>query len=159
MTNQWNQGRELILAMLADNRLSQITPNRDQAEVLLTQARQHLSSATTLALSDPEGSYVLAYDAARKALTAVLEVQGLRTSSARGHHLNLFDAVVAQLDPPMGKDLRPFSRMRRRRNEVEYPSIEMPAMTATDVLEDVGKASVIVEVCSKVIDHLPAFAF
>jgi hypothetical protein len=45
----------------------------------------------------------------------------------------VYDAVRAQLDPPLGSTLRPFTRMRQRRNQAEYPSSTAPAVTATEV--------------------------
>ncbi|MFJ5292462.1 hypothetical protein [Streptomyces sp. NPDC088348] len=53
----------------------------------------------------------LIYDAARKALAAALENQGLRATS-RGGHIAIRDAALAQFEPPLGKILRPFDRMR-----------------------------------------------
>jgi hypothetical protein len=44
------------------------------------------------------GGYALAYDGARKALTAILENEGLRPTT-RGGHLAVFEAVRAQLGP------------------------------------------------------------
>jgi YD repeat-containing protein len=61
---------------------------------------------------DPEGAYTLAYDAARRALTAVLQNQGPRATS-RGGHTAVYEAVRAQLDPPLGSILRPFTNMPR----------------------------------------------
>ena len=80
----------------------------------------------------------LVCDAARKALTAVLENQGLRPA-ARGGHLAAYDAVRAQLDPPPGKALRPAGRMRRQRNDAEYPPSTAPAPTAANVREDIPR--------------------
>jgi hypothetical protein len=68
----------------------------------------------------PLAGYALAYDAARKALTAILENQGLRPTT-RGGHLAVYEAVRAQLEAPMGRLLRTFNRMRTRRHDAEYP--------------------------------------
>ncbi|WP_236808213.1 hypothetical protein [Amycolatopsis albispora] len=84
--------------------------------------RTHIASARLLIDSDPEGAYTLAYDGARRALAAVLQNQGLRATS-RGGHIAVYEAVRAQLDPPLGSTLRPFNRMRIRRNEVAEKAI------------------------------------
>src|SRR5439155_23310546 len=89
------------------------------------------ASAQTIMAVDPVGAYQLLYDAARKALSAVLENQGLRATS-RGGHIAVFDAVMAQLHPPLGQVLRPFDRMRRRRNEAEYPRADRPTFNADE---------------------------
>jgi len=123
---RWDQGRTVVERMLADQQLQRVPASREQADRLIAQARTHLSSAANIRAADPPGGYALVYDAARKALTAVLENQGLRPRT-RGGHLAVYDAVRAQLDPPLGKTLRPFDRMRRQRNDAEYPPSNAPA--------------------------------
>ena len=157
MTRPWDQGRADIEAMLADGRLDQVPPSREQANLLVSQARAHVQSALAIADTDPTGGYALAYDAARKAMAALLENQGLRVTSKRGHHVALYEAVLAQLDPPMGLRIRPFARMRTRRGHAEYPTRHEPAITAHDVLDDTAKAADIVSLCDGVLDHMPVF--
>jgi hypothetical protein len=100
--------------------------------------------------------YRSAAGAARMALTAVLENQGLRPTS-RGGHIAPSSAVAGQLDPPMGAVLRPFDRMRRTRNRSEYPSFTTPEVTADDVLADSPAATAIVETCENVLDEMSPF--
>ena len=122
MSLRWDQGRGTIEDMLAAGALEQVPDSREHADLPIAQAREHLASAKAIADSEPEGGYAMVYDAARKWLSAVLENQGLRTTSLRGHHQADYDAVFAQLEPPMGKDLRPFRRMKQNRGSAEYPS-------------------------------------
>ena len=117
---------------------------------------RHLDSARVISEADPVGAFQLLYDAARKALSAVLENQGLRATS-RGGRLAVRDAVSAQLDPPLGSVLRPFDRLRRRRNQAEYPSGEHPAVEADDVERDLIKVEKIVEVTVHVLDQMSPF--
>jgi len=151
---RWEQGRAIVDAMIAEGRLERVPASREQADVLISQAVAHLNSARVIASSDPPGGYAMAYDAARKALLAVLENQGLRPTSVGGHHAALGEAVVAQLVPPLASTFRPFQRMRRRRNSLEYPSTAEPAMTEQDVLDDCAKADDIVDACSRVLDQM-----
>lgn len=153
---KWNQGRAEIEAMLAAGELQRVSPSREHADRLLVQASQHIGSARLTAGTDPEGAYALAYDAARKALAAVLENQGLRATT-RGGHLAVYGAVRAQLDPPLGAGLRPFDRMRRQRNAQEYLSFDAQALTAEDVLEDVIKAEQIVDIATRALDQMSPF--
>jgi hypothetical protein len=153
---KWNQGRTEIDAMLAAGELQRVSPSREHADRLLVQAGQHIGSVRVAAAADPEGAYALAYDAARKALAAVLENQGLRATT-RGGHLAVYRAVRAQLDPPLGTVLRPFDRMRRQRNAQEYPSFDTPALTAEDVLEDVIKAERIIDLATRALDEMSPF--
>lgn len=153
---KWDQGRDEIERMIATGEIERIHPDRNAADQLLAQSRSHLGSAVAIATSDPEGAYSLMYDGARKALAAVLENQGLRATS-RGGHLAVYTAVVAQLDPPMGSDLRPFDRMRRRRNTLEYGAKTHNPVTAEEIEEDAVKAHVIVGVAERVLDSMSPF--
>jgi hypothetical protein len=141
---RWDQGRAVIDRMLADHQIQRVPASREQADRLISQARNHLRSAAEICDQDPSGGYALVYDAARKALTAVLENQGIRPIT-RGGHLAAYEAVRAQLDPPMGKILRPFDRMRRQRHDAEYPPGNTPALTPDDVREAVPKAAGIID--------------
>lgn len=155
---RWSQGRADIDDMLAAARppLQRVPPSREHADRLLDQARRHVVTARMSAESDPEGAYALMYDAARKALTAILENQGLRPTS-EGGHLAVYHAVLAQLDPPMGGKLRPFDRMRRRRRDAEYPSSDAPMLTADDVVDDLPKAEEILVIAAQVLDQMSPY--
>jgi hypothetical protein len=142
--------------MLSRGELERVPPSREHADLLLAQAHRHLASAGAVVTIDPTGAYQLLYDAARKALGAVLENQGLRATS-RGGHIAVVDAVTAQLDPPLGGVLRPFDRMRRRRNEAEYPIQGRPAVNAEEVGRDLPKVQQIVDLATRVLDEMSPY--
>lgn len=150
---RWNQGRDAIHRMLADSELQRVPASREHANRLILQARKHLISANEICEDDPAGGYTLIYDAARKALTAVLENQGLRPTT-RGGHLAVYEATRAQLDPPMGQVIRPFDRIRRQRHDVEYPPTAAPQIDANDVRED---AAAIVALSERLLDEMSPF--
>lgn len=60
----------------------------------------------------------LAYDAARKSATALLAYQGLRPASDGGH-IAVVETIHAQF--PKVPGLASLDRLRRRRNQSEYP--------------------------------------
>ena len=155
---RWAQGRAAIDQLLAQHRLQQVPPSRTYADRLLESARRHLVSAAATADDDPDGCAALLYDAARKSLAAVLANQGLRATS-NGGHLAIYDAVTAQLDPPLGKILRPFDRLRRQRNQAEYPPIDRPApeLAPADLSQDIAVARKIVDTCAQVLDQMPVY--
>lgn len=126
--------------------------------MLIQQARKHLGSAAATSRSDPEGSAALLYDAARKALTGVLANQGLRATAAGGH-LATYEAVHAQLVPPLGAVIRPFDRLRRQRNQAEYPTADkpLPVLESADLIEDIAKAGDIVDACARILDQMPVY--
>ena len=153
---RWNQGRTEIDKLIADGELQRVPPNREHADQLLVQSRKDLASAELLLDSNPKRAYESLYDAARMALTAVLENEGLRPTS-RGGHIAPYSAVIAQLDQPMGAILRPFDRMRRTRNRSEYPSFTTPDVTPDNVRADLPVAESIVEVCGSVLDEMSPY--
>src|SRR5580693_8875826 len=71
--------------MLERGELSQVTANAELADRLMATARQHLASVRLLADSDPYLAYVAVYDAIRKALSALLQIQGLRATTSGGY--------------------------------------------------------------------------
>lgn len=153
---RWNQGRAAIEKLISDGELQRVPPSREHADQLLAQVRRDLASADLLRDSNPKRAYESLYDAARMALTAVLENQGLRATS-RGGHITPYTAVAAQLDPPMGAVLRPFDRRRRTRNRSEYPSFTTPEVTADNVVADLPSATAIVGTCASVLDEMSPF--
>lgn len=142
--------------MVKRGELDKVSPNRAHADELLGQARRHLTTSKAAAHGDPEGAYQLAYDAARKALSAILENQGLRATS-RGGHIAVREAVTAQLDPPMGAVLKPFDRMRRRRNQTEYPAADSPNVTRNEIDRDSEKVEQIIDLATRVLDQMSPY--
>ncbi|MFI9581283.1 hypothetical protein ACIHCQ_05450 [Streptomyces sp. NPDC052236] len=153
---RWNPGRATVDALIGSGELERVPASQQAAESELVRARKHVGSVQQLLATDPEGAYTLAYDAARRALAAVLQNQGLRATS-RGGHTAIYEAVRAQLDPPLGSILRPFNRMRARRNEVEYRSSEAPTVTPEEVAADLVKVEALIELAEKAIPNMPRY--
>jgi hypothetical protein len=142
--------------MIGRGEIERVPASRDHADVLIAQARHHLSAVQAIVAIDSVGAYQLLYDSARKALAAVLENQGLRATS-RGGHIAVLDAVSPQLDPPLGPILRPFDRLRRRRNQAEYPALDSPRIDQDLVLGDLPKVREIVDAAEKVLDQMSPY--
>ncbi len=140
----WTKGSDRIDYLVAEGKLQRVPASKELALALIADGRRHLTSAERIADDDPQGAYALAYDAARKAMAAVYEAQGLRATAAGGHVV-LHDAAEAQFEPPLGHLFKPFNRMRRRRHEVEYASTENPEVTAEEVRRDVTKAQALID--------------
>jgi hypothetical protein len=153
---RWEQGRDVVDDLLARGSFTRVTPNRELANTLIAQARAHLASGAAVVDTDPAGAFTLVYDAARKALTAILVNQGLR-AGGDGAHAVLLDAVLAQLDPPLGTTFRPFAWMRPLRNHTQYPAPEHPVARAEDVEEAMPAARAMIDAAAKVIEQMPAY--
>ena len=149
---RWATGAEQITAMLDAGELEQVAPSPQNAARLLVEAERHLRSAALLATDDPAGAYDMLYAAARKAMAAALAVQGLRATS-KGGHLAVQDAVTHQLGST-GSVVRPFGRLRRTRNDADYPRLDSPELTTDDINEDLPKARQIVSAMTALLRHL-----
>jgi len=153
---RWAQGEHEIDGMLERGELEYVTPSHDHAALLMDQAEAHLGSAQPLVETDPPSAFTLLYDGARKALTALLAVQGLRPTRAGGH-VAVQQAAEAQLGPNTKHLVRAFGGLRRRRNESEYPSPEDPPVTVEEARDGLDDARSIVEVAQRLLPHLGPF--
>lgn len=68
-------------------------------------------------------AHTLAYDAARKAVEAVLLAMGVRASRTGGHHTTVAAAEAILIPPPPSRrrNVLSFARARNVRHEDEYP--------------------------------------
>jgi uncharacterized protein (UPF0332 family) len=142
--------------MIERRELTQVTANAELADRLLATGRQHLVSARLLAASDPYLAYAAVYDAIRKALSALLQVQGLRASTTGGH-LAVMHAIQAQFGASMGAILRPVDRIRVTRHEAEYPG-QATYIDEDTVRDDMPAAEAVVEAVAKALPHLSPFS-
>jgi len=147
---RWNKGSEVIERLLAAGHLERVPADGDTAAALIASARRHIASAATTANDDPEGAFALAYDAARKTATALLAHQGLRPTSAGGH-LVLVEAINAQFPGVAG--LKSIDRLRRRRNQAEYPD---PQHYDSVISDEVADAIEVAEACVAAAEKLIA---
>jgi hypothetical protein len=150
----WEQGRATVDQLLATGKVEHVPANLEAARSLVDKSRVHLRSAAVLADTDVDLAYDALHAANRKALTAVLLAQGLRPTRLGGH-VAVYDAVRAQLDPPMGGTLAPYSRIRRARNAGDHLD-ELPA-TGDDVRGDLPLCEAIVEVADTILGQMPPY--
>lgn len=137
---------DVIEQMLASRRLDRVDPNLEHALAVVQMAERHVATAKVLATMDDQSmAFTAAYDGARKALTAVLAVEGLRVRPVGGAHRN---TGVAAAEFVNDASLDEFDWMRQVRNATEYPDIDSPTATAQDVVEAISAAEAIVDVCS-----------
>lgn len=150
MMVRWNKGSEVIERLLDDRHLEEVPADADTVDHLIAAASRHIESATTNAGSDPEGALALAYDAARKAATALLAHQGLRPTSTGGH-IAVVDAINAQF--PGVEGLKSLDRLRRRRNQAEYPDPrDYDPVTQDEVDDAIAAASACVNAAETLLD-------
>jgi HEPN domain-containing protein len=136
---RWRKGEEQVTRLIEQRHLQRVAVDPETAAALLTSAGRHVESARQTADTDPEAAYALAYDAARKSATALLAYQGLRPTTAGGH-IAVVDVMRAQFPGVPG--LTSLDRLRRRRNQAEYPDPKTyDPITATEANEAIKVAA------------------
>ena len=115
--SRWPRGEAEIEQLVASKQLQRVVGGQANGEHLLERAARTVATASEIAPDDPDSAFVLAYDAARYAATALLAQQGLRPTTSGGHYV-----VEVALRAQFGDGFRSFGAMRRRRNELEYPT-------------------------------------
>jgi uncharacterized protein (UPF0332 family) len=150
--SRWPRGETQIEELIANKQLQRVIGGRANGSHLLQKASRTLESAGGIAEQDPDSAYVLAYDAARHAGTAILAHQGLRPTTAGGHY-----AVEVALRAQFGDGFRPFGAMRRRRNELEYPTGPGETTTHDEAQKAIQDASALLRAAQQLLPTLSIF--
>jgi hypothetical protein len=149
---RWKLGEAEVEALLAAGELQKLTGDASNGERLMEKSSVTVATARLALDADPDSAYVLAYDAARQALTALLAHQGLRPTTKGGHY-----AVERAARAQFGSGFRQFGALRRRRNELEYPERPDDEATADEATDAVSHAEAIIASATGLIDQLGLF--
>jgi HEPN domain-containing protein len=157
MTVRWAPNEQAVEWFIRRAKIERLAPSGANARHLVQEARRHLASAEVLAgTDDVSAAFVMAYDAARKALTAILAVQGLRVRGGTGGHAVLLDVARPQF-PDHAMALSRFDWLRNLRNATQYPDFQRPTATVEDVDAAIPAASQIVDLAETFItQHDPS---
>jgi hypothetical protein len=158
----WNQGRDVIKRLLAGHELERVPPNREIAGRIIAKARQDVATAVKFRGDGRDAvAHNLLYEAARRAMAAVLEVQGLRPDT-RGDRRSYFevscaqvvcDAARAQFDPPHGAAVETLARLIREVTAAEYEFVPAPVITERDV----RAVTDVIDLAEGLLDQMPPF--
>jgi hypothetical protein len=149
---RWHQGEAEIEALVQKGHLQLLAGSQANGTAWLDRARNTIGTAATIASSDPSSGFVLGYDAARYACTGLLVQQGLRPTSDGGH-VAVERAVRAQF----GKTFHGYGALRRRRNELEYPSHPDDLADVDEVLTAIEASKALIDATGKLLPHLGFF--
>jgi hypothetical protein len=125
--------------MFAQGELERVEPDEDTAALAFEEARLHVQSAGAIAATDRNGAYQLAYDAARKAVTAHMRRVGARVRRGEGAHVLTAKYAQYTLDVELGDRLE---SIRRRRNRSEYGTA---LISAGEVREAIAVAAALID--------------
>ncbi len=132
--------------LIAKGLIEAVESDRTMAEQWVSDARRHLEAAQAIEIIDPLGAYVLAYDAARKAVAAALLMTGHRVRSRPGSHQALAQYAKVLARETGESALEQFDRLRRERNRSEYGS---RSFGRAEVSEAIRSAGAILEACAR----------
>ncbi|MEU0518572.1 hypothetical protein [Streptosporangium sp. NPDC006007] len=149
---RWTRGEADIERMLASGELQRVRGEAADGGGWLEKATTTLTSAEGLKVDDPNSAYTLAYDAARFACAGLLAQQGLRATTSGGHY-----AVQQAMIRQFGPTFEPYSTMRRRRNELEYPEFPDEIVETAEADHAVTAARSLIEAAEKLRSHLGLF--
>jgi hypothetical protein len=149
---RWEHGTADIEQALKERTLQAITGEAADGTSLLVKAERTITTARSIAEDDPDSAFVLAYDAARQAGTALLAQQGLRPTTTGGHYV-----VERALRAQFGAGMKVFGVMRRRRNELEYPDMPGEHVSEGELAEALSDAQRIIDISQKLLPTLGFF--
>lgn len=142
----WTRGTDEIDALIAADHLKRATGADTGTQTLIERAHQLIDSAQGLVESDPVTAYVVAYDGAKHAGAALLAEQNLR-ATGKGGHVAIERALGAQFGPVFAR----FGGLRRRRNELDYPSSADDFADTQEARQAIDRAAEIVDNAAKVL--------
>lgn len=123
--NDLPRNPEVIAAMVRANQLELVPVSAHLVAELIKKAKGRLRSVQrSLDADDLDECTSPLWDAFRLSLSSILQAQGLRPGNAKGHHVNVIDAIEAQFGhhPEIGPNLARVRRIRSDRNKEEYPT-------------------------------------
>lgn len=151
--SRWTRGEATVERLLTDGELQTLTGAHADGMPWVEKARRTVTTALAAADSDPDSAYILAYDAARFAATAVLVQQGLRPTTRGGHY-----ALDVAVRDQVGGPFTAFGGMRRQRNELEYPLFISGELTPADARSAAAQAKEMIDAAHQLLPHLGLFS-
>jgi hypothetical protein len=151
--SRWARGQATITKLLSDRQLQIVKGEMTDGQAWLDKASRTLGTAGKIATDDPESALVLCYDAARQIGTGLLAQQGLRPTT-EGGHIAVVRAIIDQFNGPFA-DL---DMLRRRRNELQYPSFPGELVEAEEVKGAIAIVHQFLDAATKLIPVVGFFA-
>lgn len=156
MAPTWMEGEERIRRLLQEGALERIPVDEDHVRSLLAKSKTRCDSARSVLDDDPGGALQMAYDAARKAFSAILAAQGIRPASMECHGI-LAESASAQLSAVMDFEVGSFNAMRVKRDRIIHPEVGAPDVTPRDARLAVDAAALLGEKAQLVVTMVEAF--
>jgi hypothetical protein len=124
----FNFDSEFVNSRIKKKLLERVPIEFEQVHRYLSKAYLHLDASERIRIADLDGSYQLLYDSARKSLTSIFALHGLKPTALGGHSI-LHDVVIKCVSAEEVINFRKYDRLRRRRNFTEYLSDKSTEIT------------------------------
>ena len=122
--------------LIREGVIERVPPDIAAAAAELAVARTHLTSAESLRESDPVMAFTAAYEASRKAISALLRADGYRIMSGPGAHVRTGRYGEAALaDSSAAAAVTNFDLLRRVRNQAQYDAQPVAPADVIEALE------------------------
>ena len=124
-----------VNALVDEGVVARVEADVDESRAELAAAKAHLLGAKAASQADPTGAFILAYDAARKAVVAHMRANGLRVRPRFGAHYQTGSYARATLTGLVAEEhLTAFVDMREVRNDTEYEADVVGGRDAAEAL-------------------------
>ncbi len=131
-----NELEHEVHSLLSIKELTSIVADPESSMAHITRACMHLDSAELLVASDPAASVQLSYDAARKALNAILMLVGLKVHERAGSHGSYVRlSKLTHLDQEIWIGFEELKKIRNRAEYDEHP-IEISSSFALQIIQE-----------------------
>lgn len=142
--------RALFRGALPEGHLQETQTGPKDAFHELGIAELHLTSSDSISVNDPVGAYQLSYEAARKAIQALLMADGLRITSAGGHYAFV---KIAESGFSYAMEWRHFRTMRQIRNKAEYPDGDFVVIDRATLQEAITVSEILIAEVRKLLNE------
>ncbi len=131
-----NELENQIRSLLEPKELKSIVADPSSCQAHIDRARQHLNAAEMAVSVDPSAAVQLAYDAARKALNAILMLVGLKVHERAGSHGSYVRlSKLTHLDQEIWIGFEELKKIRNRAEYDEHP-IEISSSFALQIIQE-----------------------
>jgi hypothetical protein len=149
----WPTGIDTIRRLIAAHSLQKVAASREGARTTLDAAAKHMDSAQLLDPTRPPRTPCSTTPRAR-AWPPSYKRKALRSTS-RGGHYAIQEAISTQFTkPPLRDAFRPFGRLRRTRNQIEY---DISPITADDIELEEPAVRTLHSMACQLVEVLPVF--
>jgi hypothetical protein len=127
--------RRALAELLESGQVARVEPDLPAAAEELAVGRRHITTAASVAGTDPTAAFAVGYEAVRKAISAHMRANGYRARKGQGHHARIGRYALAALDAPaVAGHLDAFDALRLLRNQSQYEGLEIEPAEVDELL-------------------------